>query len=100
MKSGAVVYSSLAAALCIALVTCLAGALTHHHTISSGSVSLAVDKDGGNKSSPLLYGMMFEVRVFEDFLAAKLLITIYFRKWTIQVKSHDRQTPSQVVTMN
>jgi alpha-N-arabinofuranosidase len=61
MKSGTVVYSSLTAATCIALVTCLAGALTHHHA-SSGSVSLAVGKDGGNKSSPLLYGMMFEVR--------------------------------------
>jgi alpha-N-arabinofuranosidase len=75
MKSGKVVYSCLAAATCIALVTCLAGALTHHHA-SSGSVSLAVGKDGGNKSSSLLYGMMFEVRNSHLSFVEKSLIII------------------------
>ncbi|KAJ5175314.1 uncharacterized protein N7482_001191 [Penicillium canariense] len=59
MKSGTAVFSSLGAAISIALATCGAEALTHDRT-GSGLVSLAVAKDGGNRSSPLLYGVMFE----------------------------------------
>jgi alpha-N-arabinofuranosidase len=60
MKQNSVTYASLGAATCIALVTCLAGALAHSNG-SNDPISLIVASDGGNKSSPLLYGVMFEV---------------------------------------
>jgi len=60
MKSNAVTYASLGAATCIALVTCLAGALANGNA-SNDPISLTVATEGGNKSSPLLYGTMFEV---------------------------------------
>lgn len=39
------------------LATVLLVALVHHVT----AITLTVSRDGGNASSPLLYGMMFEV---------------------------------------
>jgi hypothetical protein len=61
MKSDSVTYASLGAATCIALITCLAGALAQGNNSPSGPVVLTVASEGGNKSSPLLYGIMFEV---------------------------------------
>lgn len=44
----------------IALATCLAGALAKGNS-STVPLRLTVASEGGNKSSPLLYGVMFEV---------------------------------------
>jgi hypothetical protein len=44
----------------IALATCLAGALAEGNG-STVPLRLTVAREGGNKSSPLLYGVMFEV---------------------------------------
>jgi alpha-N-arabinofuranosidase len=62
MKSELVTYASLGAASCIALMTCLAGALAEGDNSSTGPIVLTVASEGGNKSSPLLYGIMFEVK--------------------------------------
>lgn len=59
-NSGWLVHVCIASATCIALVTCLAGALTSEK--KPGKMTLDVSLDGGNKSSPVLYGIMFEVR--------------------------------------
>ena len=59
MKSGSVSCAGLATF--IAMATCLAGALANGNS-STAPVRLAVARDGGNKSSPLLYGVVFEVR--------------------------------------
>lgn len=56
----------LGVAACIALVTSLAVTLTRGSNY--GPVTLTVQSDGGNKSSPLLYGIMFEVRGYSDCL--------------------------------
>ena len=58
-ESGWVVYVCIGLATCIALVTSLAGALTSEE--KPGKLTLTVSRDGGNSSSPLLYGIMFEV---------------------------------------
>jgi alpha-N-arabinofuranosidase len=44
----------------IALATCLGGALAKTNS-SSVPLHLTVETEGGNKSSPILYGVMFEV---------------------------------------
>ena len=43
------------------LASCLVLAMTHLLALTSG-IELTVSKTGGNASSPLLYGLMFEVR--------------------------------------
>lgn len=59
-NSGWLVYGCIALATCIASVTCIAGALTSEK--NPGKITLNVSLNGGNKSSPVLYGIMFEVR--------------------------------------
>lgn len=58
MKPKSVSGTGLAAS--IALATCLAGALAKGNS-STVPLRLTVAREGGNKSSPLLYGVMFEV---------------------------------------
>lgn len=59
-KPGLVAALCLGAAACIALVISLPVTLTRGSHV--GPVTLTVQSEGGNKSSPLLYGIMFEVR--------------------------------------
>lgn len=60
MKFGMMVSILIGAAICIALVTSLA--VTFAGGSDVGPVTLTVQSEGGNKSSPFLYGIMFEVR--------------------------------------
>lgn len=98
MKSNSVTYSSLGAARCIALATCLAGALAY----SNGSVdpiSLTISSEGGNKSSPLLYGIMFEVSTAR--LLRSMTVSLTFRlsrKWTILVWNPHWVSPQALLT--
>jgi alpha-N-arabinofuranosidase len=64
MKSESVKCAGLATS--VALATCLTGVLAGGNSSTEGNsstvpVSLTVEREGGNKSSPLLYGVMFEV---------------------------------------
>lgn len=66
MKSESVTLTCAGLATSIALATCLTGALAGGNSPaernnSTVPVSLTVATEGGNKSSPLLYGVMFEV---------------------------------------
>ncbi|CAG8219187.1 unnamed protein product [Penicillium nalgiovense] len=63
MKSESVKYAGLATS--IALATCLTGVLAGGNSSTEGNsstvpISLTVAREGGNKSSSLLYGVMFE----------------------------------------
>lgn len=65
MKSESVTCARIAT--CIALVTCAAASIPRND--STTTVHLTVANEGGNKSSPLLYGVMFEVRSKSSFCA-------------------------------
>lgn len=65
MKSESVTCAGLATSI-VLLATCLIGALAEGDNSTKGNsstvpISLIVAREGGNKSSPLLYGVMFEV---------------------------------------
>ncbi|CAG8208477.1 unnamed protein product [Penicillium olsonii] len=58
MRSTPLAQASFGYAICIILVTYCTGAMAHDN--SSTETRLTVANDGGNKSSPILYGIMFE----------------------------------------
>lgn len=69
---------------------CLVLAMTGLVVAQGGppSVNLTISKEGGNRSSTLLYGIMFEVRRRWNLIYRSLLtLVISFRKWIIPVRS-------------
>lgn len=86
LKPKWVVALFLGVAACIALVISLAVTLTGRSNY--GPVTLTVvQNEGGNKSSPFLYGIMFEVRTSHClFTLTKVLTKFGLRKWTTLVR--------------
>ena len=66
------------------LASCLVLAMTHLLALASG-IELTVSKTGGNASSPLLYGLMFEVRGIIEVRTALVSCLMLFRILTTQV---------------
>lgn len=70
MKSESLPLARLGVLKCIALLTFFAGA---RGSRLDDPISLTVSTGGGNKSSPLLYGLMFEVSISVKSLAVFML---------------------------
>lgn len=94
MKPESLPFARFGVLRCIAFLTFLVGA---HGSQPDGPISLTVSTGGGNKSSPVLYGVMFEVSISVKSLVVFCANIARCRRWTILVWD---QTPVSKTQLN